>query len=117
MSLKMEIIFSLLLIAFPSFDLYSMHYSITDNYYAFTSYAETLLPCGVKLKDGSTMMNLYDGLESGGYADEESNTYISRYAFERVIDPSQVEAVPFCKDNVNGDTETEEPEYYEVVVK
>ena len=54
---------------------------------------------------------------AAGYVDEESNTYISGYAFDRVIDPSEVEAVLFRKDNANGNNETEEPEYYEVAVK
>ena len=54
---------------------------------------------------------------AAGYVDEESNTYISGYAFDRVIDPSEVEAVLFRKDNANGNNETKETEYYEVAVK
>ena len=83
----------------------------------FTSYAEAPFASGVKLKDGSTIMNLYGGPGTAGYVDEESNTYISGYAFDRVIDPEEVEAVLFRKETTNGDTETEEPEYYEVAVK
>lgn len=83
----------------------------------FTSYAEAPFASGLKLKDGSTIMNLYGGPGTAGYVDEESNTYISGYAFDRVIDPSEVEAVLFRKETTNGDTETEEPEYYEVAVK
>lgn len=83
----------------------------------FTSYAEAPFASGVKLKDGSTIMNLYGGPGTAGYVDEESNTYVSGYAFDRVIDPSEVEAVLFRKETTNGDTETEEPEYYEVAVK
>ena len=83
----------------------------------FTSYAEAPFASGLKLKDGSTIMNLYGGPGTAGYVDEESNTYISGYAFDRVIDPEEVEAVLFRKEITNGDTETEEPEYYEVAVK
>ena len=83
----------------------------------FTYYAEAPFASGLKLKDGSTIMNLYGGPGTAGYVDEESNTYISGYAFDRVIDPSEVEAVLFRKETTNGDTETEEPEYYEVAVK
>ena len=82
-----------------------------------TYYAEAPFASGLKLKDGSTIMNLYGGPGTAGYVDEESNTYISGYAFDRVIDPSEVEAVLFRKETTNGDTETEEPEYYEVAVK
>ena len=83
----------------------------------FTYYAEAPFASGLKLKDGSTIMNLYGGPGTAGYVDEESNTYISGYAFDRVIDPSEVEAVLFRRETTNGDTETEEPEYYEVAVK
>ena len=82
-----------------------------------TYYAEAPFASGLKLKDGSTIMNLYGGPGIAGYVDEESNTYISGYAFDRVIDPSEVEAVLFRKDNANGNNETEETEYYEVAVK
>ena len=82
-----------------------------------TYYAEAPSASGLKLKDGSTIMNLYGGPGIAGYVDEESNTYISGYAFDRVIDPSEVEAVLFRRETTNGDTETEEPEYYEVAVK
>ena len=62
-------------------------------------------------------MNLYGGPGTEGYISEDSDEYISGFAFDRVIDPDQVASVLFYKTtNGNGDV-TEEPEYYEVAVK
>ena len=83
----------------------------------YTSYVEAPMASWVKLKDGTTILNLYGGPGSAGYDAEDSDIYVSGYAFDRVIDPDQVEAVLFRKSSENGESETEEPEYYEVTLK
>ena len=72
---------------------------------------------GLKLKDGTTIMNLYGGPGTEGYSSDDSNEYISSFAFDRVIDPDQVASVLFWKGVVNGGSEAEKLEYYEVVLK
>lgn len=82
-----------------------------------TYYEDAPMASGVKYKDGTTIMNLYGGPGTEGYISEDSDEYISGFAFDRVIDPDQVASVLFYKTtNGNGDV-TEEPEYYEVAVK
>lgn len=80
-----------------------------------TYYKDAPTVSGVKLKDGTTIMNLYNG-GTEGYSSENSNEYISTFTFNRVIDSDQVASVLFRKTTENSGNEAAEPEYYEVAL-
>ena len=80
-----------------------------------TYYKDAPTVSGVKLKDGTTIMNLYGG-GSEGYPSEDSNEYTSTFTFNRVIDSDQVASVLFRKTAENSGNEAAEPEYYEVTL-
>lgn len=80
-----------------------------------TYYKDAPTVSGVKLKDGTTIMNLYGG-GTEGYPSEDSNEYISTFTFNRVIDSDQVASVLFRKTAENSGNEAVEPEYYEVAL-
>ena len=82
-----------------------------------TYYEEAPMASGVKLKDGTTILNLYGGPGTAGYISDDSDEYISGFAFDRVIDPDQVASVLFRKTTNDNGNMAEEPEYYEVAVK
>lgn len=82
-----------------------------------THYEEAPRASGVKLKDGTTILNLYGGPGTAGYISDDSDEYISGFAFDRVIDPDQVASVLFRKTTNDNGNMAEEPEYYEVAVK
>lgn len=82
-----------------------------------TYYEEAPRASGVKYKDGTTIMNLYGGPGAAGYISDDSDEYISGFAFDRVIDPDQVASVLFRKTTNDNGNMAEEPEYYEVAVK
>ena len=52
---------------------------------------------GVKLKDGTIYPYLYMGPGSSGYMEEDSDICYIRFAIDRILDPSQVEALLFEK--------------------
>lgn len=54
-------------------------------------------PCfsGIRLKDGTTLLNLYGGAGVSGYAEDDTEHYTERFATTRVIDPNEVEALLF----------------------
>lgn len=80
-----------------------------------TYYKDAPTVSGIKLKDGTTIMNLYGG-GSEGYPSEDSNEYISTFTFNRVIDSDQVASVLFRKATENSGNEAADPEYYEVTL-
>lgn len=80
-----------------------------------TYYKDAPTVSGVKLKDGTTIMNLHGG-GSEGYPSEDSNEYTSTFTFNRVIDSDQVASVLFRKTAENSGNEAAEPEYYEVTL-
>ena len=80
-----------------------------------TYYKDAPTVSGIKLKDGTTIMNLYGG-GSEGYPSEDSNEYISTFTFNRVIDSDRVASVLFRKTAENSGNEAAEPEYYEVTL-
>ena len=80
-----------------------------------TYYKDAPTVSGVKLKDGTTIVNLYNG-GTEGYSSEDSNEYISTFTFNRVIDSDQVASVLFRKAPVNSGNEAAELEYYEVAL-
>lgn len=81
----------------------------------YTYYKDAPTVSGVKLKDGTTIMNLYGG-GSEGYPSEDSNEYTSTFTFNRVINSDQVASVLFRKIAENSGNEAAEPEYYEVTL-
>ncbi len=69
--------------------------------------------CGVRLKDGSMLKYIANG-GSMGYTDEAKTEYCSRFAFDRVIDTEEVEALLFQKSSPDGDAQLTEDNLYVV---
>lgn len=79
----------------------------------FTRYAEPPSVAGVKLKDGTVIKYLYGGPGGGGYDGAVGNTYRSKEAADRIIDPDEVESVLFLK-NYTQWKDMETPEFIEM---
>ena len=79
----------------------------------FERYTEPPAVKGVKLKDGTVIKYLYGGPGSGGYDGDTGNTYRSKEAADRIIDPDEVESVLFLK-NYTQWQDPETPEFIEV---
>ena len=79
----------------------------------FERYAEPPSVVGVELKDGTVIKYLYGGPGSGGYDGYTGNTYRSKEAADRIIDPDEVESVLFLK-NYTQWQDPETPEFIEV---
>lgn len=67
-----------------------------------TSYEKAPEPIGVRFKDGSALFYIYGGPGTDGFVDETSESYINTFAFDRVIDAENVEAVLFVKEYPDG---------------
>ncbi|MGN0354362.1 MAG: DUF4179 domain-containing protein [Muricoprocola sp.] len=80
----------------------------------YTGFEEAPWPAGVKLKDGTLLNALYGGPGSEGYTDSTSTEYTVSYAFDRVIDVNEVEAVLFVKSYPEGEEKATEENYYVV---
>lgn len=80
----------------------------------YTTYAEPPRLMGVKLKDGTILPYLYGGPGSEGYMDEESDTYLTAFAMDRVIDTEQVDAFLFLKSQPEGEGGFTEENFYVV---
>lgn len=76
-------------------------------------YAEPPSVVGVELKDGTVIKYLYGGPGSGGYDGYTGNTYRSKEAANRIIDPDEVESVLFLKNYTQWE-DIETPEFIEV---
>ena len=76
-------------------------------------YAEPPSVVGVELKDGTVIKYLYGGPGSGGYEGETGNTYRSKEAANRIIDPDEIESILFIK-NYTQWKDIETPEFIEV---
>lgn len=74
-------------------------------------------PIGVKLKDGSLALYLYGGPGRDGFLDDSSNEYINTYAFDRVIDAEEAEAILFVKEYPEGMDPITEENCYVVPLK
>ena len=79
-----------------------------------TGYEDAPWPAGVKLKDGTLLNALYGGPGSSGYTDDSSTEYTVSYAFDRVIEVNEVEAVLFVKSYPEGEEMETEENYYVV---
>lgn len=80
--------------------------------FEYTSYKEPPVLAGVKLKDGTLLPYLYMGPGASGYADEQSNKYISRFAVDRILNVDEVQSLLFRKSwPEEGSVPTEENFY------
>lgn len=66
---------------------------------------------GVRLKDGTLLVPVIGGGGGEGYCGFSSDTYQASYAADCIIDPNQVDAVLFLKQDADGDEFTEEDLY------
>ena len=70
--------------------------------------------CGVKMKDGTLYPHLYMGPGMGGYFDENSDERYIRFAIDRILDASQVEALLFQKEYAGDGVVPTEADFYVV---
>ena len=71
---------------------------------------------GVKMKDGTLYPYLYMGPGSMGYTDENPDVCYTRFAIDRILDPSQVEALLFFKSYAGDGIVPTEDNFYVVPI-
>lgn len=81
-----------------------------------TFYDEAPRPIGVKLKDGSLALYIDGGPGMAGFVDDTSNDYAYSFAFDRVINTEEVEAILFLKDYPEGEEPITEENCYAVAL-
>ena len=69
---------------------------------------------GVKMKDGTLYPYIYMGPGGGGYMDENSDVCYTRFAIDRILDASQVEALLFEKSYAGAGVMPTEENFYVV---
>ena len=69
---------------------------------------------GVKMKDGALYPYIYMGPGGGGYMDENSDICYTRFAIDRILDASQVEALLFEKSYAGDGVVPTEDNFYVV---
>lgn len=87
---------------------------VVDENGVVSKYTTTARPpriIGVRLKDGTLLVPVIGGGGGEGYCGFASDTYRASFAADCIIDPEQVDAVLFLRQDADGDVFTEEDLY------
>ncbi len=86
---------------FQKKDIETDAYDENGKLYKTTDFAEPPTLVGVKLKDGTVLMDINDG-GSNGYENGDLNEFVSRVNFSRIIDADEIDSLLFAKNQLKA---------------
>lgn len=100
-------------VSFPKVEITEIGFDENGNEVPVTVYAEPPAFAGVKLKDGTVYTDLFGG-GTEGYEDGNSEEFVARVNFSRIINTDEIESLLFVKNQLNEEAELTENNCYEV---
>lgn len=88
-------------ISFPKVEISEMGFDENGNEVPFTLYAEPPAFAGVKLKNGVVYTDLFGG-GTEGYENGNSEEFVSRVNFSRIIDTDEIDSLLFVKNQLKA---------------